>query len=192
MFSKIIKLSNNVNEQNPLVGLLADVGKGVASTVGQEVADVLGGLATGFLRAVPLPIVSAFSDKIGDTITKKFMDKIHERDVSDIKNWYYGNKLYYRELPKIPVTYDVIDRTNRLLVPTFQKKGYLLQVTSKVRTPSMYLAQLFLLPSRRPILDTKKNPRVFPVPSNWLENMSTEDEASFMTEYLIDLWELKV
>lgn len=189
--NKIIRLSNIINEQNPALSLLGDIGKSALSTIGNELADVLGGLATGFLRAVPIPLVSAFSDMIGKTISKSFIEKIHERDRTEIKNWYYGNKLYYRELPRLPITYDVVDKVNKLLLPAFNKKGYLVQVNGKLRSPSFYLAQLFILPNRKPILDTKRNPRVFPIPVAWLENMDTEDEASFVVEYLSELWELK-
>ena len=190
-FNKIIELSNKINEENPALSLLKGVGKSVLSTVGNELADVLGGLATGFLRAVPLPLVNAFSDMIGKTISKTFIEKIHEKDRNEIRNWYYGNKLYYRELPKLPITYEVVDKVNKLLLPAFNKKGYLVQVTGKLRSPSFYLAQLFILSNRKPILDTKRNPRVFPIPVAWLENMDTEDEASFVVEYLNELLELK-
>lgn len=190
-FNKIIQLSNKINEENPALSLLKGVGKSVLSTIGNELADVLGGLATGFLRAVPLPIVSAFSDMIGKTITKSFIEKIHEKDRNEIRNWYYGNKLYYRELPRLPISYEVLDRVNKLLLPAFNKKGYLVQVNSKLRNPSFYLAQLYILPSRKPMLDTKKNPRIFPIPVAWLENMNTEDEANFTVEYLSELWELR-
>lgn len=190
-YSNILKHSRVIKEQNPLTDFGKAVGNNLVKAVGTELADVLGGLATGFLRAVPSTLVTAFSDKIGKTITRKFIEQIHREDITEIKNWYYGNKLYYRELARMPISSDTLKKINDFLVPAFNVKGYLLQVGSEIRTPRMYLAQLFVLPARRPILDTKKNPRIFPIPANWLDSISTLDEAKFTVEYLSELWELK-
>lgn len=173
--------------------------------IGNTLGNIAGGLATTVARASGIPLVAGASNLIGDVTNKAVQNLFKNRtDITrnissnnyfykDEYNKYQGSSLGYDyNIPNDRFTPEDIQKIKQYLYPSFLKFGYKLKVIDKRTEDKNFLAILFKGGSTIPNLDSKRNPILYPIPTDSLKIIKDKESSDLFCYELLKLYKLSI
>lgn len=207
--SKIKNIISYLKEGDNNSSFLGTLGRTVGKSIGKAVGTTAGTLTTALTRTSGIPFLPALSDYLGKEVNKvtvDLFDKMFKTDAQNIEKDIQSNKYFYKDnytqfqagdygydldIPKDKLTPSEITKIKRVISPAFKYYGYKVKFLGKRTDDSVYTFILFKGSSRKPMLDSRRNPIVYVIPVNIFNTIKDEEGALIAILNLLKTYNLE-